>query len=48
MKWFPNRTLVSTDKLSGTELHLVPDLDHTNIDENLRSTAFEWCGQYAT
>jgi pimeloyl-ACP methyl ester carboxylesterase len=36
------------DNLSNLELHLVPDIDHTNIDENLRSTAFEWCGQYAT
>jgi pimeloyl-ACP methyl ester carboxylesterase len=34
--------------LSNIELHLVPDIDHTNIDENLRSTALEWFAQYAT
>jgi pimeloyl-ACP methyl ester carboxylesterase len=31
--------------LSDIELHLVPGIDHTNIDENLRSTALKWFAQ---
>ncbi|MGD0055388.1 MAG: alpha/beta hydrolase [Acidimicrobiales bacterium] len=34
--------------LSDIDLHLLPDIDHTNIDENLRSTALQWFAQYAT
>ncbi len=33
--------------LPNIEVHLLPDIDHTNIDENLRSAALKWCAQYA-
>ena len=36
------------ENLSNIEVHLLPDIDHTNIDENLRSTALKWFTQYAT
>jgi pimeloyl-ACP methyl ester carboxylesterase len=34
-------------KLSRIELQLLPDIDHTNIDENLRSAAFEWTSRHS-
>ena len=36
------------ENLSNVELHFVPDIDHTNIDENLRSAALTWFAQYTT
>ena len=34
--------------LSTIEIHVVAGVDHTNIDENLRSAALQWFAQYAT